>query len=787
MFDKHRVHLYVVSLLFIILAVGYSRLLTRVDFNCLDDVTEYSIPLSQMVVTHLDQGQNPIWNPYSDMGAPLWANNPFMGPFYPLFPLFYFFKPGPAVNAGFFIHILWLALGMYVLLVRKGISPSSAFAGSVIIGMSAHVQMMVNQGYLPDLISFSYLPWSLVLLDAGGTDILKSALAGIPLGLALLGGHTVNNIVVFLTCSLVFLISASLQGKGFVRNLSRATAQVIAAFIFALALSAIYVLPMALEYLNNPAFSGRQLRLGFLHIYEPWRILSYLVPLYEPGKRGTEFIGLIPIAIIVTAVSRKRNIPTVTGIISMLLGYLLITSPSTGVWEFVIAKIPVLNTISYTFPFGITVTFGASMAAAAGLDELDSYFSQRSGDLLRHVFLPILISTAAFLFAINFVRGFFDMPDTAWAIGFSVAMILISAYRIKGGGQRSSFLKARRLLAGLVALELMVYSFVASEPADRHFSLENFFAGGKIAKAIDRDGKRGRVLLQQTSTPFCEWAIRPNESLVRRFEAANLESKLIPECESMLSHMLDGMSLTADDVAASAKAPDDRYRLKSREIKIGGPGGDRNKRILDLAGVRYIVLDKQRKITGGVFEPAVQDGTARLWINRHVVLKARLFGRAKLIGRRWLYYALSDPALDTSNEVLLLDDDPDSTAAAFTLKGNKESPKGRIEPLNRKPTVMEYSIETSRPSLAVISETWHPGWKAYLDGIQVPVIKANGCFMAVPVPAGHFVLKIAFEPASFYLGALISMAVLAFLILLVFKKRISRVLPLHPRGRSRQG
>jgi len=67
-------------------------------------------------------------------------------------------------------------------------------------------------------------------------------------------------------------------------------------------------------------------------------------------------------------------------------------------------------------------------------------------------------------------------------------------------------------------------------------------------------------------------------------------------------------------------------------------------------------------------------------------------------------------------------------------------------------------VSASGPMLAVLSDRWYPGWKATVNGMESPVLRANGVFMAVPVPAGVSDLEFRFAPGSILLGAAISLA-----------------------------
>ena len=67
----------------------------------------------------------------------------------------------------------------------------------------------------------------------------------------------------------------------------------------------------------------------------------------------------------------------------------------------------------------------------------------------------------------------------------------------------------------------------------------------------------------------------------------------------------------------------------------------------------------------------------------------------------------------------------------------------------------------------VIIDLYYPGWRAYLDGSEVPLYPANYLFRAVPIPAGRHRLKMVFQPRSFALGIYLNLGSLLFGILLL--------------------
>jgi hypothetical protein len=65
-------------------------------------------------------------------------------------------------------------------------------------------------------------------------------------------------------------------------------------------------------------------------------------------------------------------------------------------------------------------------------------------------------------------------------------------------------------------------------------------------------------------------------------------------------------------------------------------------------------------------------------------------------------------------------------------------------------------VEAPGRRLLVLNEAYHPGWSAALDGVAVPVERADYDAMGVVVPAGRHEVLFRFRPPAFRLGAIVS-------------------------------
>jgi hypothetical protein len=76
------------------------------------------------------------------------------------------------------------------------------------------------------------------------------------------------------------------------------------------------------------------------------------------------------------------------------------------------------------------------------------------------------------------------------------------------------------------------------------------------------------------------------------------------------------------------------------------------------------------------------------------------------------------------------------------------------------PTRVTLALEMLTPGLVVLSDIWDVGWRAYLDGVEVPILRTNHAVRGVVVPAGRQTLEFRYQPAALRLGLGISFVAL---------------------------
>ena len=59
--------------------------------------------------------------------------------------------------------------------------------------------------------------------------------------------------------------------------------------------------------------------------------------------------------------------------------------------------------------------------------------------------------------------------------------------------------------------------------------------------------------------------------------------------------------------------------------------------------------------------------------------------------------------------------------------------------------------------IMVLADSHYPGWKAYVGGVEVPIVRANYFFRAVTLAPGQHVVEFKYEPQSFKIGLWVSL------------------------------
>jgi hypothetical protein len=96
--------------------------------------------------------------------------------------------------------------------------------------------------------------------------------------------------------------------------------------------------------------------------------------------------------------------------------------------------------------------------------------------------------------------------------------------------------------------------------------------------------------------------------------------------------------------------------------------------------------------------------------------------------------------------------DPRELACVESPVTLPSSCRGTVELLDELPARIKLAVRMETPGLVVLADLWDQGWRAWLNGRPVPILRTNHALRGVVVPAGDGTLEFRYEPASFAWG-----------------------------------
>jgi hypothetical protein len=179
-------------------------------------------------------------------------------------------------------------------------------------------------------------------------------------------------------------------------------------------------------------------------------------------------------------------------------------------------------------------------------------------------------------------------------------------------------------------------------------------------------------------------------------------------------------------------------------------------RLLDLLGVRYLIAN---------------DGTPGR-ADMHLVDfgDLRLFARPNAVPRSLVVFGASSAANDSAALDRMAMADFDSNREVVLQAA--ASPGLSAEPLTVVPDRVaaerwHAQVSLSQPGYLLQREAWYPGWRARVDGVETPVVRADLLFRAVALGPGEHDVELFFDSQSFKRGVLLTAGGLVVVVLLL--------------------
>jgi hypothetical protein len=114
------------------------------------------------------------------------------------------------------------------------------------------------------------------------------------------------------------------------------------------------------------------------------------------------------------------------------------------------------------------------------------------------------------------------------------------------------------------------------------------------------------------------------------------------------------------------------------------------------------------------------------------------------------------PVLDLRQTALIETDDKESLRG--WLSGTPVGPSESVAVSQSEPQRVELRATMDQPGLVILADAYYPGWHLTIDGRPAPIFRANRMMRGAAVPAGQHTLVYTYDPLSFRVGAIVSIA-----------------------------
>ena len=199
---------------------------------------------------------------------------------------------------------------------------------------------------------------------------------------------------------------------------------------------------------------------------------------------------------------------------------------------------------------------------------------------------------------------------------------------------------------------------------------------------------------------------------------------------------------------------------------------------LDLFGVKYLIAIKRNKedsydpngeyfnkqIPLEKFKEVFSDGTTAILENTSVLPRVILYDRYYIEPKEPEAQQKIYRDLDFRKDIVINRKPYFSNHAVNNID--------TAEIAKYLPNEVTIRTNTLHPTFLLLTDTYYPGWKVFLDNLESPLIIADGIYKAIEVPEGKHNIVFRYDPISFKIGAVASIVSCVTLLLLVlYEKR----------------
>jgi len=738
------------------------------------DLQYLFLPRSKLNIDMLFSGELPWWNPWSFCGIPHFADSQ-SALFYPISWLYFIFEPQHALSLFILFHYSIAGLGMAKLGQYFRLSPTSSivmaasymFSGFM-LGHSIHPSLQAGAAWLPWIFLFSLQ----LLSKFGWRYFLYLVFALI---MQILSGHpqipTYTLMGLALFCLNYFAFS---QKKSTFKELIPLFS-ILLAYVIAALICAAQLLPLN-EYLSLSQREAKQsyefLTSGSLHISDlPLLIFPFLhgslaeTPFSTAIMHQTDnavvlgesaiFIGVSSLVCVYFAFffwlkrssfvriefAKMHADLTRSCVLLLFLGVLIAFARYTE-FSKLLAPIPFIGLlrdpsrgfILCIFSFSVLSGVGLHYREAAEPSEIKKAFSILGALTLFIIFISYLLLEKTPNISTQLSSYVFYIPIFI----FLASIILFSV------ASRPVF---KLLFSFLLVCELSIFAFYFQPSVQASDFLE-----------------------EAESVSF----LKNDKSIYRKATFINYSPASLKEAKELLFGAWNMVYGIADINGFSSLQPKylSNILFSSSELTYGyfplSKLTETARRFVNLLNVKYFIIPKNlNDIPQGNLRKAFENEKVIIFENQNALPR---------------FFFVEEVQENSQEEILkkMLSTNSDFKNVAFIensdlLKKNRFKKNCHYELLRYGYNQVEVRISSESECFMVMSDTFFPGWRAFINEKEIPIFRTNYFLRGFELASGEFTLKMRYQPTNILLSlglSFLGVSVLT-ITLLIFRLKCS--------------
>lgn len=713
------------------------------------DVVSFTYPMQTLAIDLLKKWQAPLWNPLILAGSPLLANFQ-SAPFSPTNFVYFLFDKLSAWSLQIILQHVLAAFFTYILLRHWKVSKVGSLLGGLIFAFSGF--NLIWSQWNGHTLAAAFIPLILFFEDRYLLNGRWFDGIGISLSFALLflSGYPQVAMYLLIAVVLLWIVRIWKDKKWFTK-----TVTISIFFILGIGIAAFQILPGAeLLSLSQRAVEPHPFEWAFL----PWsKIITFFAPDYfgnhstqnywgpQDYTSNTGFVGVVATIFSLIAVKLIKKRTEVLYCFIVMIVSLMFAFPtpiSIYLWESGLLGLNAASAHRSLVLFNLAV----GLLAGFGVDA----FLKKKVKMAFPLFIPFMILIVFLAYALlspgeEIVRGIDKYKVALRNLIFPGAVFVASAIMLWISKARSERMKKVTiyLILAMTVFELFRFGWKFTPFSPRYI----VFPTTPVIEFLQKQEKPVRVTGSRV--------IPINMRMPYELESLEGYDAVYPlRISQFIAAINSGKSGTdpvgrygtVDNITSPLMdLVNTKYYLAIKRNAKGDP--DPNGKIPD-------IFDPRR------FKVAFEDKSVAVLESKSVLPRAFMV-------YDWEVEANDRAILDK----LLSKDFPLSRKIIIEeplLIGHtnpKVTGEVRYSSYQQQESIINVNTQTS--GLLFVSDTWYPGWKAYVDGAETKIYRADFAFRAVPIPAGTHEVQMIYRPDFFYSGLKIS-GLSAFFLLVYF-------------------